>query len=48
MRYTYALTNYPDYEGEVYVNILVYRNTVIAGDVCSADINGFVHGLERK
>lgn len=48
MRYTYAVTNYPDYEGEVYVNILVYRNTVIAGDVCSADINGFVHGLERE
>ena len=48
MRYTYAITNYPDYEGEVYVNILVYRNTVIAGDVCSADVNGFVHGFERK
>jgi hypothetical protein len=48
MRYTYAVTNYPDYEGEVYVNILVYRNTVIGGDVCSADVNGFVHGFERK
>lgn len=48
MRYTYAITNYPDYEGAVYVNILVYRNTVIAGDVCSADVNGFVHGFERE
>lgn len=48
MRYTYSVTNYPEYEGEVYVNILVYRNTVIAGDVCSADVNGFVHGLEYK
>ena len=48
MRYTYVVTNYPDYDGEVYVNLLVYRNTVIGGDVCSADVNGFVHGFERK
>ena len=48
MRYTYAVTNYPNYDGEVYVNILVYKNTVIGGDVCSADVNGFVHGFERK
>lgn len=48
MRYTYVVTNYPDYEGEVYVNLLVYRNNVIGGDVCSADVNGFVHGFERK
>ena len=48
MRYTYKVKNYPNYEGEVYVNVLVYRNTVIGGDVCSADVNGFVHGFERK
>jgi hypothetical protein len=48
MRYTYIVTNYPDYEGEVYVNLLVYRNNVIGGDVCSADVNGFVHGFEQK
>ena len=48
MRYTYAIKNYPDYDGEVYINILVYRNTVIGGDVCSADVNGFVHGFERE
>jgi hypothetical protein len=48
MRYTYVVKNYPNYDGEVYVNILIYRNIVIGGDVCSADINGFVHGFERK
>lgn len=48
MRYTYSVKNYPDYEGEVLVNILVYKNTVIGGDVCSADVSGFVHGLERE
>ena len=48
MRYTYTVTNYPNYDGTVYVNILVYRNVVIGGDVCSADVNGFVHGFERR
>ena len=48
MRYTYTVTNYPSYEGTVDINILVYRNTVIGGDVCSADVNGFVHGFERE
>ena len=47
MRYTYTVTNYPNYEGTVYINILVYRNNVIGGDVCSADVNGFIHGFER-
>ena len=48
MRYTYTVKNYPNYDGEVYINLLVYRNNVIGGDVCSADVNGFVHGFEHK
>ena len=47
-RYTYKITNYPDYTGDVYANILVYKNKVIGGDVCSADANGFIHGLDRN
>lgn len=45
-RYTFSVTNYPKYEGTVYANVLVYRNRVIAGDICSADVAGFVHGFE--
>lgn len=45
-RYTFCVTNYPDYEGTVYANVLVYRNRVIGGDVCSADATGFVRGFE--
>ena len=47
MRYTYEVTNYDGYNGTVYANILVYRNKVIGGDVCSADVKGFMHGLAR-
>ncbi|MDD6799098.1 MAG: DUF4830 domain-containing protein [Firmicutes bacterium] len=46
MRYTYSITNYPDYNGTVYANVLVYRNNVIGGDVCSADVNGFIKGFD--
>ncbi len=46
-RYTFTVTNYPDYEGTVYANVLVYRNRVIGGDICSASVSGFVHGFEK-
>ena len=45
-RYTYKVENYPDYDGTVYVSLLIYKNKVVGGDVCSADVNGFVHGFE--
>ena len=47
-RYTYVIENYPDYEGTVYANVLVYRGKVIGGDICSADVDGFIHGFEKR
>lgn len=47
-RYTFAVKNYEGYEGTVYANVLVYRNRVIGGDICSADVSGFVHGFEKE
>ena len=46
-RYTFSVTNYDGYEGTVYANVLVYRGRVIGGDVCSADVSGFIHGFEK-
>ena len=47
-RYTYEVTNYPDYKGTVHANVIVYRNRVIGGDICTADMDGFIHGFEKK
>ncbi len=47
-RYTYEISNYDGYEGKVYANVIVYKNKVIAGDICSADPYGFVHGFEKR
>ena len=44
-RYTYTVTNYPDYDGVVYATLLVYRGRVIGGDICSAEADGFIHGF---
>ena len=46
MRYTYNVTNY-DGEGTVYANLLIYRNRVVGGDICSSDAGGFVQGFEK-
>ncbi|MBR7117616.1 MAG: DUF4830 domain-containing protein [Clostridia bacterium] len=42
--YTYEVENY-DYEGKVYVNLLVYKNRIIGCDISSADGTGFVTAL---
>ncbi len=51
-RYTFKVTNYGNRDGKpytlpVYANVLVYRGRVVGGDICSADVNGFVHGFEK-
>lgn len=45
-RFTYRVTNYPDYEGTVYCNLLIYKNRVVGADICSSDVNGFIRGLK--
>ena len=47
-RYTYEVTNYNGYDGVVYATVLVYRNKVVGGDICSADAGGFIHGFETN
>ncbi|OGO93246.1 MAG: hypothetical protein A2Y17_02670 [Clostridiales bacterium GWF2_38_85] len=45
-RYTYEVENY-GYDGRVLANLLIYKNKVIGGDVCSLDGEGFIHGFEN-
>lgn len=47
-RYTMEITNYEGYKGTVYANVITYKNKVVAGDVCSADVNGFIKTFENK
>ena len=44
-RYTYEITNYPTGETGILANLLIYKNTVIGGEVLSPQLDGFLHGL---
>ena len=44
-RYTYKVTNHPSGEDSVVADLIVYKNKVIAGDVQSTALDGFMHGL---
>ena len=44
-RYTYEISNYPTGESGIQAGLLIYKNTVIGGDVLSPQLGGFIHGL---
>ena len=47
-RYTYEVTNYPDADaGTVVANVLIYKDKVIGGDICSTQLGGFMHGFSQ-
>lgn len=45
MQYCYIVTNYGG-EGTVYATLFVKGGRVIGGDIHSADIGGFMHGIK--
>jgi hypothetical protein len=47
-RYTYEIIDYADYSGTVYVNLLVHKDKVVGGDICSAEADGFMHGFDKN
>ena len=44
--WTYAVKNYPN-QSDVYANLLVYDGNVIGGDICSVELDGFMHGFNK-
>lgn len=47
-RYTYLITNYDGYDGRVFASLIVYRNKVIGGDICTESGDGFIHGFSKE
>lgn len=46
--YTYTVTNYSGYTGNVVADLYVLKNEVIGGDIHSLAIDGFMHGLCKR
>lgn len=44
--YTYVLTSYPSGETGVIAQLFIYKGRVIGGDIHSAALGGFMHGLK--
>lgn len=50
-KWTYEIKNYPSEEssdGVIRANLLIYDGIVIGGDVCSVELDGFMHGFEFR
>jgi len=45
--YVFKITNY-EYDGEVLATMFIRNNRIIAGDICSNDGAGFIHGFEDE
>lgn len=47
-KYTYKILNYNGEKGEVRANLLILDGRVIGGDICSLDLDGFMHGFMKN
>jgi hypothetical protein len=45
-RYTFRVLNYPTNKKDIVADVIVHGTTVIAGDIQSTSINGFMTGLK--
>lgn len=44
-RYSYTVLNYPSGETDIQAGLLIYKDTVIGGEILSSQLGGFIHGL---
>jgi len=48
VKYTYEVTNYPNYMENIRAVLLVIDGKIIGGDIHSAELNGFMTGLNDE
>ncbi len=48
LQYTYEITNYADSDGKVIVSLYLQDGEIIAADIHSTALNGFMHGLTKS
>lgn len=45
---TFVVTNYPDQPDTVRAHLLTAENKILAADICSLELDGFMHGLNEN
>lgn len=52
MQYTYSITDYTDESGNtldnIRMNLIVVGGKIVGGDICSAELDGFMTGLKAR
>lgn len=48
VKYTYNVKNCKESDGAVEINLLVYKNKIVGGDISSAGENGFIFGFSGE
>lgn len=46
VRYTFAVNNYPSNQKNVVANVIVLNYQAIGGDICTRNLDGFMHSLK--
>ena len=46
--YSYEILNYPNHNENIRGNLLVYNGQIIACDICSLELHGFMHEVFKK
>lgn len=47
-RYSYDILNYPNGVENVRINLLIYKDKIVGGDVCTLNAGGFMHGFTHE
>lgn len=47
-RYTFNVKNYPDHPDYIKADVIVCEGQIIAADICSVEIDGFMQGMAKE
>lgn len=47
-RFTYQILNHKDSPKGTRANLLIFKNKIIGGDICSVELGGFMHGFSQN
>lgn len=45
-RITFSVLNYPNMPQNIRANVLIYKDEIIASDICSIELDGFMYGID--
>lgn len=44
-KHSFSVLNYPENSEGIYANVFIYKGEIVAADICSVKLNGFIQGV---